>query len=78
MPHLVGCYYVHDSMSRTFEEDNVDTGSKFSSAIQSGSSNQEALPSILSMADKYRYMRETTRKRLAFGKDLQVAGIQPS
>ncbi|KMT11027.1 hypothetical protein BVRB_5g112470 [Beta vulgaris subsp. vulgaris] len=68
MPHLVGCYYVHDSMSRTSEEDNVDTGSKFSSAIQSGSSNQEALPSILSMADKYRYMRETTRKRLAFGK----------
>lgn len=68
MPHLVGCYYVHESMARIAAEDNVDTGSKFSSGIQTGSSNQEALPNILSMADKYRYMRETSRKRLAFGK----------
>ncbi|XP_021733247.1 histone-lysine N-methyltransferase ATX1-like [Chenopodium quinoa] len=68
MPHLVGCYYVHEILARMAVEDNMDNGSKSTPVIQNVSSNQEALPSILSMADKYRYMRETSRKRLSFGK----------
>lgn len=67
-PHLVGGYCLYESMTQNSAKDNVTIGAKFSSAIRNGSSNEEALPSILSMADKYRYMRETFRKRLAFGK----------
>ncbi|XP_057540933.1 histone H3-lysine(4) N-trimethyltransferase ATX1-like [Amaranthus tricolor] len=67
-PHLLGGFYPHDSVVRKSVEDNTCNGSKLYSGIQTGSLNQEALPSIHSMADKYRYMRNTFRRRLAFGK----------
>ncbi|KAL2934052.1 Histone-lysine N-methyltransferase ATX2 [Bienertia sinuspersici] len=67
-PYLVGAYCLFDSSTQTSAKDKLIIGTKFSSAIRNGSSNDEALPSIFSMADKYRCMRETFRKRLAFGK----------
>lgn len=69
MPYLVGGYCLHDSMTQISEEDKIITGSKISSGMQNRTSNQGSSGSILSMADKYKYMRETFRKRLAFGED---------
>ncbi|KAK9668556.1 hypothetical protein RND81_13G068400 [Saponaria officinalis] len=61
MPYLVGGFSRHGALTGI-------RGSKFSAEIQNRTSNLGVPQSILSMADKYKYMRETFRKRLAFGK----------
>ncbi|XP_074264191.1 histone-lysine N-methyltransferase ATX2-like [Silene latifolia] len=60
-PYLVGGFSQHESLTDII-------GSKFCVEIQNRISNQGGSQSILSMADKYEYMRKTFRKRLAFGK----------
>ncbi|KAK2641715.1 hypothetical protein Ddye_023478 [Dipteronia dyeriana] len=61
-PYLVAGYCQHGLSGNTLPSIGV-IGSKFSISIHKDSPNN-----ILSMADKYKYMRETFRKRLAFGK----------
>ncbi|TXG72916.1 hypothetical protein EZV62_001495 [Acer yangbiense] len=61
-PYLVAGYCQHGLSGNTLPSIGL-TGSKFSISI-----HKDALNNILSMADKYKYMRETFRKRLAFGK----------
>jgi len=77
MPYLVGGYCLQYSLTRISEVDNIVVGSKISSGIQNRTSNHGSSISILSMADKYKHMRETFRKRLAFGED-PVALLLPS
>ncbi|KAL9242503.1 hypothetical protein vseg_016495 [Gypsophila vaccaria] len=60
-PYLVGGFSQHSSLTGI-------RGSKFSAEIQNRTSNLDVPQSIVSMADKYNYMRETFRRRLAFGK----------
>jgi len=67
-PYIVGGFSQHDSLACI--QDKVPIGSKFSSEVLNGPSKQDALQNILSMADKYKYMKETVKKRLTFGKDL--------
>ncbi|XP_062170462.1 histone-lysine N-methyltransferase ATX2 isoform X1 [Alnus glutinosa] len=67
-PYLVGGYSQHTFSGNLMPSYGV-IGSKFSSTLQRLKSSQLDAPNnILSMAEKYRYMRETFRKRLAFGK----------
>ncbi|KAJ0092832.1 hypothetical protein Patl1_26123 [Pistacia atlantica] len=61
-PYLVGRYCQHGLSENILPSVGV-IGSKFSFSIQ-----RDAHTNILSMAEKYKYMRETFRKRLAFGK----------
>ncbi|KAI9194260.1 hypothetical protein LWI28_004545 [Acer negundo] len=61
-PYLVAGYCQHGLSGNTLPSIGL-IGSKFSISI-----HKDALNNILSMADKYKYMRETFRKRLAFGK----------
>ncbi|KAL5781988.1 hypothetical protein ACOSP7_007017 [Xanthoceras sorbifolium] len=61
-PYLVAGYCQHGLSGKTLPSIGV-IGSKFSFSI-----HKDAPNNILSMADKYKYMRETFRKRLAFGK----------
>lgn len=68
IPHLVGGFSHDDpfdkdasSRKRRGSEDSVD--------LQNMKiPKHDGTASILSMTEKYRYMRETFRKRLAFGK----------
>ncbi|KAL7184168.1 hypothetical protein ACSBR2_026343 [Camellia fascicularis] len=67
-PYLVGGYYRHEALGNTLLF-TADAGSKFSLSLQElKTSELDASESILSMAEKYKYMRETYRKRLTFGK----------
>ncbi|KDP42889.1 hypothetical protein JCGZ_23831 [Jatropha curcas] len=67
-PYLVGGYNQHQSSGSTLPSNGV-VGSRFSSSLQRIKDSQLDAPNnILSMAEKYKYMRETFRKRLAFGK----------
>lgn len=67
-PYLVGGYSQHQLSSNPLPPNGV-VGSKFSSRLQRLKSSQLDAPTdILSMAEKYKYMRDTFRKRLAFGK----------
>ncbi|XP_031271305.1 histone-lysine N-methyltransferase ATX2-like isoform X2 [Pistacia vera] len=61
-PYLVGRYCQHGLSENILPSVGV-IGSKFSFSI-----HRDAHTNILSMAEKYKYMRETFRKRLAFGK----------
>ncbi|KAJ8422635.1 hypothetical protein Cgig2_028506 [Carnegiea gigantea] len=65
-PYLVGGFSQHDSLAHI--EDKGSIGSKFSSEVLNRTFNQDASQNILSMADKYKYMKETVKKRLTFGK----------
>lgn len=68
-PYLVSGYSQHTFSGNLMPSYGV-IGSKFSSTLQRLKSFQLDAPNnILSMAEKYRYMRETFRKRLAFGKN---------
>lgn len=67
-PYLVGGYCQHESLGNPLSSSAL-SGSKFSFRNQKIKASQVDAPkSILSMVEKYNYMRETFRKRLAFGK----------
>lgn len=67
-PYLVGGYSQHAFSSNALPSSGV-IGTKFSSTLQRLKSSQLDTPNkIISMAEKYEYMKETCRKRLAFGK----------
>ncbi|GMP55229.1 hypothetical protein CsSME_00020108 [Camellia sinensis var. sinensis] len=67
-PYLVGGYCRHEALGNTLPS-TADAGSKFSLSLQElKTSELDAPESILSMAEKYKYMRKTYRKRLTFGK----------
>lgn len=67
-PYLVSGYCQHDIFGNS-SSSNALEGSKSPLSLQKLKSFQlDAPQSILSMAEKYKYMRDTFRKRLAFGK----------
>ncbi|XP_050232395.1 histone-lysine N-methyltransferase ATX2-like [Mercurialis annua] len=67
-PYLVGGFSQHQSSRVALTSNGVDS-SKFSFDLQRLKASQLDAPNnILSMAEKYKYMRQTFRKRLAFGK----------
>lgn len=67
-PHLVGGFSQHTSFGNDVSSSSA-AGSRFSLDLLNLKSSQlDASGSILSMAEKYTYMRETCRKRLVFGK----------
>ncbi|OWM70979.1 hypothetical protein CDL15_Pgr013160 [Punica granatum] len=67
-PYLVSGYCQHELLGKTMTSNEV-TVSKYSFNLQRLMPQQlDASDSISSMAEKYRFMRETFRKRLAFGK----------
>ncbi|THF97631.1 hypothetical protein TEA_015696 [Camellia sinensis var. sinensis] len=67
-PYLIGGCCQHDALRNTLSSAAL-SGSKFSFGLQKLKTYQlDAPKSIISMAEKYKYMRETFRKRLAFGK----------
>ncbi|KAG6748614.1 hypothetical protein POTOM_048543 [Populus tomentosa] len=67
-PYLVGGYSQHESSGCTLASNGL-INSGFSSSLQRLRASQLDAPSnILSMAEKYQHMRQTFRKRLAFGK----------
>ncbi|GMH29110.1 hypothetical protein Nepgr_030953 [Nepenthes gracilis] len=67
-PYVLGGYCQHERLMHISSEDNVLMGSKFSFRRQENRSSLPDAPQCTSMAEKYNYMRETFRKRLAFGK----------
>ncbi|KAF7132953.1 hypothetical protein RHSIM_Rhsim09G0037300 [Rhododendron simsii] len=68
-PYLVGGCCQHEALGYTVSSTTGLAGSKFSFSLQKLKSSQlDAPKTIHSMAEKYKYMRETFRKRLAFGK----------
>ena len=68
-PYLVSGHTQHGFGTNSLPSNGV-VGSKFSSGLLRLKIGQLDTPNnILSMAEKYKYMRETFRKRLAFGKD---------
>ncbi|GAV58994.1 PWWP domain-containing protein/SET domain-containing protein/FYRN domain-containing protein/FYRC domain-containing protein/PHD_2 domain-containing protein/zf-HC5HC2H_2 domain-containing protein [Cephalotus follicularis] len=67
-PYLVGGYLQHEMSGNVLPSNGVMC-SKFSSSLHRLKASQIDAPNnILSMAEKYKHMRETFRKRLAFGK----------
>ncbi|XP_061968612.1 histone-lysine N-methyltransferase ATX2-like isoform X3 [Populus nigra] len=67
-PYLVGGYSQHESSGCTIASNGL-IKSVFSSSLQRLKASRLSAPSnILSMAEKYQHMRQTFRKRLAFGK----------
>lgn len=67
-PYLVSGYSQHALYTYSPPSDEVDD-SKFLSLQRLRSYQLDAPDNILSMAKKYKYMRETFHKRLAFGKN---------
>lgn len=68
-PYLVGGYSQHAFSGNSLPSSGV-IGSKFSSTLQRLKTSELDTPKdIRSMAEKYTYMKETFRKRLAFGKN---------
>ncbi|KAL6970849.1 hypothetical protein U1Q18_030531 [Sarracenia purpurea var. burkii] len=66
-PYLVSGFSQHEALGAL--SSTALAGSKISFSLQKLKTFQiDAPKSILSMAGKYKYMRETFRKRLAFGK----------
>ncbi|KAM1270596.1 hypothetical protein ACFX13_032479 [Malus domestica] len=64
-PYLVGGYTQHQLSSNS----QPPNGSRFCCSLQRLKASQLDAPNdILSMSEKYKYMRDTFRKRLAFGK----------
>lgn len=67
-PHLVGGFSHHDPSGSNASSIRL-AGSEYSVDLQNMKISKHSVSgTILSMAEKYRYMRETFRKRLAFGK----------
>ncbi|KAJ6403892.1 hypothetical protein OIU84_012148 [Salix udensis] len=67
-PYLVGGYSQHESSGCTIASNGI-IKSVFSSSLQRLKASRLSAPTnILSMAEKYQHMRQTFRKRLAFGK----------
>ncbi|XP_068664824.1 histone-lysine N-methyltransferase ATX2-like [Aristolochia californica] len=67
-PYLVSGYLQNKSL-RILPSSNELVLTSFSSSKQKmRSSHPDTVENILSMADKYKHMKETFRKRLAFGK----------
>lgn len=67
-PYLVGGYRQHGVPGSMLPYSRVN-GLKTSSTLHRLKAPQpDSLENILSVGDKYKYMRETVRKRLAFGK----------
>ncbi|KAA8531168.1 hypothetical protein F0562_005918 [Nyssa sinensis] len=67
-PYLVGGHCQHEHWGNMLSS-SAPVGSKFSISFRKLKISQLDSPkSILSMAEKYKYMTETFRKRLAFGK----------
>ncbi|KAK4341469.1 hypothetical protein RND71_039970 [Anisodus tanguticus] len=66
-PYLVGGHSQHDQSSDTLSSSFA--GSRYTVDLQKLRCSQlDVSRSILSMVEKYNYMKETFRKRLAFGK----------
>uniref|UniRef100_A0A6N2NE06 PHD-type domain-containing protein n=1 Tax=Salix viminalis TaxID=40686 RepID=A0A6N2NE06_SALVM len=66
-PYLVGGYSQHESSGCTIASNGI-IKSVFSSSLQRLKASRLSAPTnILSMAEKYQHMRQTFRKRLAFG-----------
>ncbi|KAF5733855.1 histone-lysine N-methyltransferase ATX2-like [Tripterygium wilfordii] len=66
-PYLVGGHSQHGSAGSTLPS-NGAASSKISSSLYRLTPQLDAPKNIVSMVEKYNYMRETFRKRLAFGK----------
>lgn len=67
-PHIVGGFSHHDPSGSNASSIQI-SGSKYSVDLQNMKISKHSVSgTILSMAEKYRYMRETFRKRLTFGK----------
>lgn len=67
-PYLVGGYSPHMSLGNKLSTSAL-AGSKYSNDLQKLKTSQlDPSRNFLSMAEKYKYMRETFKKRLAFGK----------
>ncbi|KAF8402254.1 hypothetical protein HHK36_013206 [Tetracentron sinense] len=67
-PYLVSGYCQNGSLGNAPSTSEL-LASRSSSSLQKLKTSQVETPKIiLSMAEKYKYMRETVRKRLAFGK----------
>ncbi|CAA3022076.1 histone-lysine N-methyltransferase ATX2-like [Olea europaea subsp. europaea] len=67
-PYLVGGYSPHMSFRNKISTVAL-AGSKYSNDLQKLKTSQlDSFRNFLSMAEKYKYMRETFKKRLAFGK----------
>ncbi|TYI06488.1 hypothetical protein ES332_A10G163200v1 [Gossypium tomentosum] len=67
-PYLVGCCCQHGMSGSTVPNNRV-SGIKFSFSLNKLKAPQLDAPNnILSVAEKYDYMKQTFRKRLAFGK----------
>ncbi|KAL8136520.1 hypothetical protein V2J09_002521 [Rumex salicifolius] len=67
-PYLVSGYCLHESLMHMSSGDEVLAGSKFSPDLQKDQNCIPGSQSVHSMAEKYECMRQTFRKRLAFGK----------
>ncbi|CAN1170991.1 Histone-lysine N-methyltransferase ATX2 [Linum perenne] len=67
-PYLVGGYCRKESSGVSLSSSGV-ASTRFTSSLRRLKSSNLSVPSnILSMAEKYDYMKQTFRKRLAFGK----------
>lgn len=67
-PYLVGGYSQHVSAGRTLSSNGI-VGFRISPRLQKLKASQLDAPiDILSVVEKYEYMKQTFRKRLAFGK----------
>ncbi|KAJ7979107.1 Histone-lysine N-methyltransferase [Quillaja saponaria] len=67
-PYLVGGYCQHKLSNNLKPSSEVDGSNLFANLLKLRTSQLDAPNDILSIAEKYKYMRETFRKRLAFGK----------
>ncbi|CAM8918089.1 unnamed protein product [Rhodiola kirilowii] len=66
-PHLVSGHTQHEYVRNTSKMNEL-VGSKFSFSLQQTTLQLESSENILSVAEKYSYMKDTFKKRLAFGK----------
>ncbi|GAB2272675.1 hypothetical protein Dimus_007498 [Dionaea muscipula] len=67
-PYVVGGYCRHESLMHISSDDNLLMGSKFTSMAQDSRLSLADTPQCTSVAEKYKLMKETFRKRLTFGK----------
>uniref|UniRef100_A0A2P2L8Y3 Histone-lysine N-methyltransferase ATX2 n=1 Tax=Rhizophora mucronata TaxID=61149 RepID=A0A2P2L8Y3_RHIMU len=74
-PYLVGGYCKRNSCGSTLPSNGI-VGSRFSFSLQRlKASKLDSPDNILSMSEKYIYMRQTFRKRLTFGKWLFSSSV---
>lgn len=69
-PYLVGGYSQHESLSNWKSSRTIDRSKIFLELQKLKTGDRDATNSIVCMAEKYSLMRNTFKKRLAFGKDV--------